>query len=202
MRGDRKDDSREDDETIVNHFHVGFPLLQKPTEMCVDRQIQVFGSYWTGCMSNEEANSLYKYTVSESDALYKWDAGDTPSQVMDLQEMGVDGQDTRQTGGSVTDRIFFEMKYPLSFLQHWYTTYPPPQQDAPTTGSYISPRKTVVFNYYTHVSDDLIISGLNSGQYTPSLKDIMDKYYEMFCGRNHTIKTDFFNRTEDSDTDV
>ena len=25
------------------------------------------------------------------------------------------------------------MKYPMSFSQHWYTTYPPPQQDTTTT---------------------------------------------------------------------
>jgi hypothetical protein len=34
---------------------------------------------------------------------------------MELQEMGVDGQGSRETGGSAADRIFF-MKYPLSFL--------------------------------------------------------------------------------------
>ena len=93
--------------------------------------------------------------------------------------MGVDGQVSRETGGSSTDRIFF-MKYPMSFLQHWYTTYPPPHQDTTTTGSsvvspssagvdvdmtgdststltdsnfpQIPPRKVVVFNYYTVVS--------------------------------------------------
>ena len=53
---------------------------------------------------------------------------------MELQEMGVDGQDSRETGGSSADRIFF-MKYPMSFLQHWYSTYPPPQEDTTTTGS-------------------------------------------------------------------
>jgi hypothetical protein len=53
---------------------------------------------------------------------------------MELQEMSVDGQGNRETGGSVADRIFF-MKYPMSFIQHWYTTYPPPQQDTTTTGS-------------------------------------------------------------------
>jgi hypothetical protein len=41
---------------------------------------------------------------------------------------------------------------------------------------------------------------VNKYAYKPSLKDIMDKYYEMFRGRNHTNKTVFFNRTEDSDT--
>jgi len=85
-------------------------------------------------MSNEEANSLYKCTVREYHVLHKWDAGGSPSQAMDVQEMGVDGQDNRETGGSAADRIFF-MKYPMSFLQHWYTTYPPPQQDTTTTGS-------------------------------------------------------------------
>ena len=76
---------------------MGFPLLQKPTEMCVDRQIHVLGSYWTGCMSNEEVNSLYKYTVREYHVLHKWDAGGSPSQSMGLQEMGVDGQGSRET---------------------------------------------------------------------------------------------------------
>ena len=64
----------------------------------------------------------------------RWDAGGSPSQAMDLKEMGVDGHVSRETGESTADRIFF-MKYPLPFLQHWYTTYPPPQQDTTTTGS-------------------------------------------------------------------
>jgi hypothetical protein len=59
---------------------MGFPLLQKPAEMCVGRQIQVLVSYWTGRMSNEEANSLHKCTVREYHVLDKWDAGGTPSQ--------------------------------------------------------------------------------------------------------------------------
>ncbi len=42
----------------------------------------------------------------------------------------------------------------------------------------------------------------NNHTYKPSLKDIMDKYYEMFRGKNHGNKTDFFNRTEDSDSEV
>ena len=98
---------------------MGFPLLQKSTEMCVGRQIKVPGSYWKGHMSNEEVNSQYLCTVREYHALHKWDAGGTPSQAMELQEMGVDGQDSRETGGSSSDRIFF-MKYPMPFLQHWY----------------------------------------------------------------------------------
>jgi hypothetical protein len=71
---------------------MGFPLLRKSTEMCVDRQIQVLGFYWTGCMSNEEENSLYKCTVREYHVLHKWDEGGTPSQSMEIQEMDVDGQ--------------------------------------------------------------------------------------------------------------
>ena len=55
---------------------MGFPLLQKSTEMCVGRQIQV--------------------PVSEYHPLHKWDAGGTPSQAMELWEMGVDGQDTEK----------------------------------------------------------------------------------------------------------
>jgi hypothetical protein len=41
---------------------MGFPLLKKPAEMCVGRQIKVLGSYWKGLMSNEETNSLYLCT--------------------------------------------------------------------------------------------------------------------------------------------
>ena len=59
---------------------MGFPLLQKPTEMCVVRQIKALGSYWKGHMSNEEATSLYLCTVRDYHALHKWDAGGTPSQ--------------------------------------------------------------------------------------------------------------------------
>ncbi len=66
--------------------------------------------------------------------LYKWDTGGTPSQVMELQEMVVDGQGNSETGGSTSDRIFF-MKYPMSFLQHWYGTFPPVQKDTTTTGT-------------------------------------------------------------------
>ena len=47
-------------------------------------------------MSNEEENSLYKCTVREYHVLHKWDAGGTPSQTMELREMGVDGQDTEK----------------------------------------------------------------------------------------------------------
>ena len=37
----------------------------------------------------------------------QWDTGGTPSQAMELQEMGVDGQGSRETGGSSSDHIFF-----------------------------------------------------------------------------------------------
>lgn len=43
-------------------------------------------------MSNEETNSLYLCTVFDYHVLHKWDTGGTPSQAMELQEMGVDGQ--------------------------------------------------------------------------------------------------------------
>jgi len=120
---------------------MGFPLLQKPTEMWVGRQIKVLGSY----MSNEEGNSLYLYTVSEYHALHKWDTGGTPSQEMELQEMGVDGQGSRETGGSTSDRIFF-MKYPMSFLQHWCATFPLAHQVTTNTGtSDVSPPSVAVY---------------------------------------------------------
>ena len=170
---------------------MGFPLLQKTGEMCVDRQIKVLGSYWKRRMSNEEANSQYKYTVSEYHTFHKWDAGGTPFQEIELQEMDVDGQDTRETGGSDSDRIFF-LKYPMSFLQYWYTSFPTEEQDTTTTGTSdvfppsvrvhvdmtgeissgdtqskfpnMSPNKSVVFKYWTLVSDDLIPQNRNSGR--------------------------------------
>ena len=43
---------------------------------------------------------------------------------------------------------------------------------------------------------------VNKHTYKPSLQDVMDKYYEMFRGKNPPNKTEFFNRTEDSDTDA
>ena len=98
MRGDRKDDSKEGDETIVNHFHGVSSSSEAHRDVCGQTiPGSYLGSYWTGgCMSNEEANSLYKCTVHEYHVLHKWDAGGTPSQAMEMQEMGVDGQDTEK----------------------------------------------------------------------------------------------------------
>jgi hypothetical protein len=52
-------------------------------------------------------------------------------------------------------------------------------------------------NTLTHMVSRMV----NKYVYKTSLKDIMDKYYELFRGKNHTNKTNFFNRTEDSDLD-
>ena len=49
---------------------------------------------------------------------------------------------------------------------------------------------------------DMVSIMFNKHAYKSSLQDVMDKYYEMFRGKNHPNKTDFFNRTEDSDTDT
>ena len=49
---------------------------------------------------------------------------------------------------------------------------------------------------------DMVSIMVNKDTYNPSFQDVMDKYYEMFRGKNHPNKTNFFNRTEDSDTDV
>ena len=51
---------------------------------------------------------------------------------------------------------------------------------------------------------DMVSIMINKHSYNPSVKDIMDKYYEMFRVKNRGNKTDFFNRhegDEDSDTD-
>ena len=45
---------------------------------------------------------------------------------------------------------------------------------------------------------------VNKLAYKPSVKDIMDKYYEMFRGKNSANKKDFFkspDRPEHSDQD-
>ena len=82
------------------------------------------------------------------------------------------------------------MKHPMPFLQHWYGTFPPAQEDTTTTVTsdvsppsfgvhvdmtgeissgdtqskfpHLPPRKTVVFKYCALVSDDLILHGRNS----------------------------------------
>ncbi len=141
--------------------------------------------------------------------------GGSPSQEMELKEMGVDGQVSRETGESVADRIFF-MKYPIPFLQHWYTT-----RLSPTTTGHNDHRFFSCFPLIcwcgrrndrwqnldthwlqlpTHVPEEgcclqLIYCCIRWSHH------VMDSYYEMFRGKNHPNKTDFFNRTEDSDTD-
>ena len=51
---------------------------------------------------------------------------------------------------------------------------------------------------------DMVSIMINNHVYKPSVKDIMDKYYEMFRDKNRINKIDFFNSptdVEDSDTD-
>ena len=40
---------------------------------------------------------------------------------------------------------------------------------------------------------DMVSIMVNKLAYKPSVKDIMDKYYEMFRGKNSANKKDFFN---------
>ena len=47
---------------------------------------------------------------------------------------------------------------------------------------HMPPRKAVVFNYYTLVSDDLISSGPNSGQYTATFKCNIKDETGKVCG--------------------
>ncbi len=115
-------------------------------------------------MSDEEVNSIHKYTVCEYHVLHKWDTGCTPSQTMEFQEMGLDGQDNRETGGSDSDRTFF-MNSAVSPSSVGVDTDMTGEKTSEVTEfnfPHITPRKDVVFNYYTLVSDDLINSGPNS----------------------------------------
>ncbi len=81
------------------------------------------------------------------------------------------------------------------------------------TTSHLTPESNVdqVFSRVGQLSEvnldpdtltDMASIMVNKHVYKTCLKDIMDKYYEMFRGKNHTNKTDFFNLTEDSDTDA
>ena len=46
---------------------------------------------------------------------------------------------------------------------------------------------------------DMVSIMFNNLAYKPSVKDIMDKYYEMFRGKNSTNKEDFFNSPDSPD---
>ena len=47
------------------------------------------------------------------------------------------------------------------------------------------------------VFTDMVSIMVNKHAYKSSVQDIMDKYYEMFRGKNQGNKSDFFNRLED-----
>ena len=54
---------------------------------------------------------------------------------------------------------------------------------------------------------DMVSIMVNKLAYKPSVKDIMDKYYEMFRGKNSGNKKDFFNSPDspehsDQDSDA
>ena len=46
---------------------------------------------------------------------------------------------------------------------------------------------------------DMVSIMVNKLAYKPSVKDIMDKYYEMFCDKNSSNKKDFFNSPDSTD---
>ncbi len=56
-------------------------------------------------------------------------------------------------------------------------------------------------NLESDTLSDMVSIMVNNHVYKPPLKVIMDKYYEMFRGKNQGNNTDLINRTEDSDTD-
>jgi hypothetical protein len=59
-------------------------------------------------------------------------------------------------------------------------------------------------NFDPNGLDVMVSIMINKHVYKTSVKDVMDKYYEMFRVKNRGNKTDFFNRPEDvqdSDTD-
>ena len=46
---------------------------------------------------------------------------------------------------------------------------------------------------------DMVSIMVNKLVYKPSVKDVMDKYYEMFRGKNSENKQDFFNSPDSPD---
>ncbi len=52
---------------------------------------------------------------------------------------------------------------------------------------HMPPRKAVVFNYYTVVSDDLITSGSHSGQYTSTFKCNIEDESVKVCGAERNL---------------
>jgi hypothetical protein len=54
-----------------------------------------------------------------------------------------------------------------------------------------------------HTLADMVSMMVNKLVYKPSVKDIMDKYYEMFRSKNHSEanKKDFSNSPDQSDQD-
>ena len=46
---------------------------------------------------------------------------------------------------------------------------------------------------------DMVSIMVNKLAYKPSVKDVMDKYYEMFRGKNSENKKDFFNSPDSPD---
>jgi hypothetical protein len=172
-------------------------------------------------MSNEEANSLYKCTVSEYHALYKWDGGGSPSALEpEVTESGefyaVNDEIRRWLSLSevecqrfVEDGVLneFDMMCQLRVLfpLHFFVF----KQTASHLAAEINMEQ--VFSRAGQLSEvnldpdalvDMVSIMVNKHAYKPSLQDVMDKYYELFRGKNHPNKTDFFNRTEDSDTDA
>ncbi len=54
-------------------------------------------------------------------------------------------------------------------------------------------------NFDSDALSDMVSNIVNKYAYKPSLHDLMDKCYEMFRGKNHTNKKDFFNSLDSPD---
>ncbi len=165
--------------------------------------------------------SLYKCTVCEYHALDKWDGGGSPSalepEVTESGEFYVVNDEIRrwlslsevECQRFVEDDVLneFEMMCQLRVLFPLYFFV------FKQTASHLAAETNVeqVFSRARQLSEvnldpdalaDMVSIMVNKHAYKPSLQVAMDKYYELFRGKNHPNKTDFFNRTEDSDTEA
>jgi hypothetical protein len=131
---------------------------------------------------------------------------------MELHEVGVDAQGSTEPEGSNDVKIFFK-KYPHPFLKYYETfplAKPSPwdsnEQETATTGtSLLFPRHLLVWTQTwlgkavweilspSSLSEvnldpdslvDMVSIMVNKFTCEPFVKDIMDKYYEMFRGKN------------------
>jgi len=192
----------------------------------VDRQIGVSGKFWNfnrGHTSVAETTTFFKCTVFGFHVLHKSEVTEAAeSEVTEPDEFHVVSDEIRRWSShesfrrrmsapfvSAEDGILneFEMMwqlrilFPLHFVVFKQTVC---HLTAETNVEQVFSRagQFSEVNLDRGFLTDMVSIMVNKLAYKPSVKDIMDKYYEMFRGKNSGNKKDFFNSPdspEDSD---